>query len=86
MTARPRTLLIPSTDAHYAWMLGEAGRPDALTLPDGGVDETWVLKWLRKALPTLGGRGGYLVTDGSEIVGICCIQSVGIVFITDGLK
>ena len=65
------TVLIPRTDAHLAWMLGEGEAPDRLRLPPGGVDEPWVLQWLRRTLPSLGGRGGWLIGADGEVVGLC---------------
>jgi RimJ/RimL family protein N-acetyltransferase len=62
--------LVPSRDDHFAWLLGEAPAPDGLTVAPGGVDEPWVLKWLRRTLPKLGGRGGYLMAVGDEVVGM----------------
>jgi RimJ/RimL family protein N-acetyltransferase len=64
-------VLIPSTDAHFAWLLGEVPSPDSLRIPPGGVDAPWVLKWLRRTLPKLGEQGGWLVTSDGEIVGLC---------------
>lgn len=63
--------LIPATDAHFAWMLGEAAAPDGLRLPPGHVDEPWVLKWLRRTLPKLGGYGSWLMVADGEVVGMC---------------
>ncbi|HEY2709790.1 MAG TPA: GNAT family N-acetyltransferase [Caulobacteraceae bacterium] len=63
-------VLIPSTDAHFAWMLDEASAPDGLQRSPGRVDEPWVLKWLRRTLPRLGGRGGYLMVVDGEVVGM----------------
>lgn len=62
--------LIPATDAHLAWMLGEAGAPDALTLPPGGVDTPPILRWVRRTLPTLGGYGSWLMVADGEVVGL----------------
>jgi RimJ/RimL family protein N-acetyltransferase len=62
--------LIPSTDAHFAWLLGEARSPDGLRVPPGGVDQPWVLKWLRRTLPKLGGYGGWLMVADGEVVGL----------------
>ena len=42
------TDLIEATDAHFAWMLGEATRPDGLQLPEGGVEPPGVLRWPRR--------------------------------------
>ena len=63
--------LRPATDAHFAWMLGEAAPPDGLRLPLGHVDEPWVLKWLRRTLPKLGGYGSWLMDVDREVVGMC---------------
>jgi RimJ/RimL family protein N-acetyltransferase len=63
--------LIPSTDARFAWMLGEGETPDGLRIPPGGIDAPWVLKWLRRTLPRLGGQGGWLMTADGEVVGLC---------------
>ena len=63
--------LVPSTDAHFAWLLGEAESPDGLRIPPGGVDAPWVLKWLRRTLPKLGGYGGWLMVADGEVVGLC---------------
>jgi RimJ/RimL family protein N-acetyltransferase len=62
--------LVPSTDAHFAWLLGEADAPDGLRVPPGGVDQPWVLEWLRRTLPRLGGYGSWLVSTDSEVVGL----------------
>jgi len=62
--------LLPATDAHFAWMLGEADPPDrALTLPPGGVDEAWVLRWLRRNLEA--GALSWLMVERGEVVGLC---------------
>ena len=63
--------LVPASDAHFAWMLGEAAPPDDLRLPPGHVDEPWVLKWLRRTLPKLGGYGSWLMVASGEVVGMC---------------
>jgi RimJ/RimL family protein N-acetyltransferase len=63
--------LLPATDAHFAWMLDEAAAPNGLRLPPCGVDAPWVLKWLRRTLPKLGGYGSWLIVAESEVVGLC---------------
>ena len=63
--------LVPATDAHFAWMLGETDAPDGLRLPPGGLDEPWVFKWLRRTLPKLGGYGSWLMVADGEVVGLC---------------
>jgi RimJ/RimL family protein N-acetyltransferase len=62
--------LIPATDRLFGWMLGEPGEPTGLTLPPAGIDQDWVLRWLRRTLPTLGGRGSWLMIDAGEVVGM----------------
>jgi RimJ/RimL family protein N-acetyltransferase len=62
--------LVPATDAHLAWMLGEAEAPDGLALPPGGVDNPAILRWVRRTLPTLGGYGHWLMVDDGEVVGL----------------
>ncbi|MGA0602502.1 GNAT family N-acetyltransferase [Caulobacter sp. KR2-114] len=62
--------LVRATDAHFAWMLGEAGPPDpSLALPPGGVDEAFVLRWLRRNLAA--GARSWLVAEAGEVVGLC---------------
>jgi RimJ/RimL family protein N-acetyltransferase len=63
--------LLPATDAHFAWLLGEAGAPDGLRAPPCGVDQPWVYRWRRRTLPRLGGRGSWLMAADGEIVGLC---------------
>lgn len=66
-----RLILLPATDAHFAWMLDEPVIPPPLRLPRGGVDQPWVLRWLRRNLPDLEGTGSWLMVDGDEVVGLC---------------
>ena len=61
--------LLAATDAHFAWMLGEADPPGPLRLPPGGVDEAWVLRWLRRNLAA--GAASWLILDGEEVAGLC---------------
>jgi len=67
--------LVPAIDAHFAWMLGEAIAPGDLRLPPGPVDEPWVLQWLRRTLPKLGGCGSWLVVADGEVVGMCSYKN-----------
>lgn len=57
-------------------MLGEGPALDTLTLPPGGVDEPWVLRWLKGNLAVLEGTvregtGSWLMVADGEIVGLC---------------
>ncbi len=67
--------LVPATDAHFAWLLGETEPPEGLRLPPGGIDAPWVYKWLRRTLPTLGGRGSWLMAAEGEAVGLCSYKA-----------
>jgi RimJ/RimL family protein N-acetyltransferase len=69
------TALIEATDAHFAWMLGEASAPDGLVLPPGGIDEPWVYGWLRRNLRALGPATSWLLVDDREVVGLCSFKS-----------
>ena len=64
-------MLTPATDAHFAWMLGEGPPPDRLSLPPGGVDAAWVLRWLRRNLARFGQPGNWLIVADGEVVGLC---------------
>jgi RimJ/RimL family protein N-acetyltransferase len=63
--------LVPATDEHLAWMLGEAEGPEGLRLPEGGVDTPLILRWVRRTLPKLGDRGAWMMVAGGEVVGLC---------------
>jgi len=63
--------LVEATDAHFAWMLGEAAAPDGLSLPPGGIDAPWVLRWTRRNLARLGQPGSWLIVADGEVVGLC---------------
>ena len=63
--------LVEATDSHFTWMLGESPSPDRLGLPPGGIDEAWVLRWLRRNLASFGQPGNWLVVAEGEAVGLC---------------
>lgn len=63
--------LVVTTDAHFAWMLGEAPAPDGLQLPPGQIDEPWVLRWARRNLARFGPGSNWLMTADDEVVGLC---------------
>jgi RimJ/RimL family protein N-acetyltransferase len=64
-------VLLEASDAHFAWMLGEAPAPAELRLPPGGVDEPWVLRWSRGNLKRFGPGSNWLMTADGEVVGMC---------------
>jgi RimJ/RimL family protein N-acetyltransferase len=66
-----RLILVSATDAHFAWLLGEAESPNGLIVAPGGIDEPWVFEWLRRTLPKLGGQGSWLMAVEGEVVGLC---------------
>jgi RimJ/RimL family protein N-acetyltransferase len=70
-----RVFLVPATDVHFAWMLGEAPAIDALTLPPGGVDQPDVLRLLRRMAAGLRPlEASWLIAHGEEVVGLCSIK------------
>lgn len=66
------TALIDATDAHFAWMLGEAPSPPGLTLPPGGVEKAGVLRWFRRRLAA--GASHWLIVSTGEVVGLCSFK------------
>jgi len=67
--------LVEATDSHFTWMLGESPSPDRLGLPPGGIDEAWVLRWLRRNLASFGQPGNWLVVAEGEVVGLCSYKT-----------
>jgi len=68
-------MLLEATDAHFAWLLGQAQSPAfGLCLPPGGVDQRETLELLRamtRRLNAAGSRGSWLVVVDNEVVGLC---------------
>ena len=67
--------LLAATDAHFAWMLGEAPVVDPLTLklPAGGVDDAETLRILRASAAGLRARqfhGCWLIVSDDEVAGL----------------
>jgi ribosomal protein S18 acetylase RimI-like enzyme len=74
-TVSPALSLVPSTDAHFAWMLGEGAAPDALRLPPGGVDAPEILRLLRDAAAALApARHAWLMVAAGEVVGLISLK------------
>jgi RimJ/RimL family protein N-acetyltransferase len=68
------TALVEATDAHFAWVLGEAPRPDGLQLPEGGVESPGVLRWLRRGLADAAIPSCWLIVAAGEVVGLCSFK------------
>jgi RimJ/RimL family protein N-acetyltransferase len=69
------TTLVRAGDVHFAWMLGEAPRPDAtLRLPPDGVQSPDELRWLRGNLATTPSGSTWLIVSAGEVVGVCSLK------------
>lgn len=69
--------LLPATDYHFAWLLNEAPSPAGLRQPIGGVDETSVLKLLRRMTASLHAAScfaSWLIVDQDHVVGLCSFK------------
>jgi hypothetical protein len=69
--------LLPASDDHFAWLLGEAAAPDGLRSPEGGVDVPVVLKIVRRLTAKLHAAGchaSWLIVDQDEVVGLCSFK------------
>ena len=69
------TELLPVTDAHFEWLLGECGAPaPGLALPPGGVDTPEILGIVRamtRRLHESGSRGSWMIMSEGDVVGLC---------------
>jgi len=66
--------LIPVTDDHFAFLLGEQSTHAPFSTPPGGVDTPGTLRMLRRMVARLhaaGCGGHWLILDGDEVVGLC---------------
>ena len=66
--------LIPVTDDHFAFLLGEQSTHAPFSKPPGGVDTPGTLRMLRRMVARLhaaGCGGHWLILDGDEVVGLC---------------
>jgi len=68
-------VLVEASDAHFAWMLGEAPAPaQGWRLPADGVDSPQTLRLLRsmsRRTREAGCRGSWLVVTNNQVVGLC---------------
>ena len=67
------TALVEVSDAHFLWLLGEAGAPTpGLTLPQGdGTETLQIVRRMTKRLHRDGSRGSWMMVCGGEVVGLC---------------
>lgn len=67
--------LVETTDAHFAWFLGEGPAPSpGLRLPPGGLEAAETLHWLRASAARLRASwdgGNWMIVVGGEVVGLC---------------
>jgi RimJ/RimL family protein N-acetyltransferase len=66
--------LVEATDDLWAWLCGEQPNPGDWLLPEGGVDASPTLQYLRRVTHDLRNAGSpysYLVARENEIVGLC---------------
>lgn len=66
--------LLPMTDAHFAWLLGQSGVDDAPHLPEGGIASRDILDLLRGVAAEVGGESAWLMVVEREAVGIVSIK------------
>jgi RimJ/RimL family protein N-acetyltransferase len=67
--------LLPATDAHFAWLLGEAAPPPfAPRLPEGGLAPVEIIELLRGVASEVGGEASWMMVVDGEGVGLICIK------------
>lgn len=66
--------LLPMTDAHFAWLLGDAAPTDAPRLPEGGITSPEVVELLRGIAAEVGGEAAWMMVVDGEGVGMISIK------------
>ena len=67
--------LLPMTDAHFAWLLGDIPTPvDGPRLPEGGIAEVEIVDLLRGVAKEVGGSAAWLMVVDGEGVGMISIK------------
>ena len=67
--------LLPMTDAHFAWLLGEAPPPaDAPRLAEGGLAAPEIVELLRGVAAEVGGEAAWMMIADGEGVGMISIK------------
>ena len=72
-------LLVPLTDADFAWMIEGGTHPRrGLTLPPGGVDDVATLAHVRRIVQRLHARNchaAWMMVCNQEVVGLCSFKT-----------
>ena len=67
--------LLPMTDAHFAWLLGDVPTPvDAPRLPEGGIAAAEIVDLLRGVAKEVGGEAAWMMVVDGEGVGMISIK------------
>ena len=68
-------LLLPMTDAHFAWLMGEAPPPaDAPRVAEGGMAPPEIVDLLRGVASEVGGEAAWMMVVDDEGVGMISIK------------
>jgi RimJ/RimL family protein N-acetyltransferase len=71
-------MLVVATEAHFAWLAGEAPAPAGLTHPHGGVEPADVIGMVRSMVAALHAKGClacWLMAEDGMVVGICSFKA-----------
>ena len=66
--------LLPMTDAHFAWLLGEPAPADAPRLPEGGITPPEITELLRGVAAEVGGEAAWMMVVDGEGVGMISVK------------
>lgn len=66
--------LLPMTDAHFVWLLGEPAPADAPRLPEGGITSPEIVELLRGVAAEIGGEAAWMMVVEGEGVGIISVK------------
>ena len=66
--------LLPMSDTHFAWLLGQCLLDDAPRLPEGGIATPEILDLMRGVAAEVGGEAAWLMVADGEAVGIVSIK------------
>jgi len=67
--------LLPMTDAHFVWLLGDAAPPTGSPhLPEGGLASNEVVALLRGVATEVGDEAAWMMVEGGEAVGMISVK------------